>query len=112
MGLLKVSLLVDHGQHVQNIPGRIIHQATATSRGEGTTDAKGARIIADKARMRTDLTAVHSGDHISANLRLSTARRLDLIYDTVGQSTGSTRPGLSIFPRDSGDSTTRSTGLR
>ncbi|WP_430953591.1 IS110 family transposase [Rhodococcus sp. 24CO] len=37
------------------IPGRIVHRAAATYRGDGMTDAKDARIIADQTRMRTNV---------------------------------------------------------
>ncbi|TFD10178.1 IS110 family transposase, partial [Cryobacterium sp. TMT1-2-2] len=80
---LLISLLVAHGQQLLYIPGRIIHHAAATYRGEGKTDAKDARIIADQARMRTDLQPVHDGDQISVDLKLLTARRLNIIHDRV-----------------------------
>jgi len=72
---LLISLLVDHGQQLLYIPGSIIHHAAATYRGGGKTDAKDARIIADQARMRTDLQPVRDGDQISVDLRMLTAHR-------------------------------------
>lgn len=80
---LLIALLANHGQQVLYIPGRIVHHAAATYRGDGKTDAKDARIIADQARMRTDLQPVRSEDQISTDLRLLTARRTDLVYDRV-----------------------------
>ena len=80
---LLIALLVERGQRVLYIPGRIVHHAAATYRGDGKTDAKDARIIADQARMRTDLQPVRSADQISSDLRLLTARRTDLVYDRV-----------------------------
>ena len=80
---LLIALLVERGQRVLYIPGRIVHHAAATYRGDGKTDAKDARIIADQARMRTDLQLVRSADQISIDLRLLTSRRTDLIYDRV-----------------------------
>ncbi len=80
---LVIALLAERGQQVLYIPGRIVHHAAATYRVDGKTDAKDARIIADQARMRTDLQPVRSADHISADLRLLTSRRTDLIYDRV-----------------------------
>jgi transposase len=80
---LLIALLVERGQRVLYIPGRIVHHAAATYRGDGKTDAKDARIIADQARMRTDLQPVRSADQISTDLRLLTSRRTDLIYDRV-----------------------------
>ena len=95
---LLISLLIDHGQQVLYIPGRIVHHAAATYRGEGKTDAKDARIIADQARMRTDLQAVHGGDQISVDLRLLTARRLDLIHDRVRAINRLRATMLEYFP--------------
>lgn len=101
---LLISLLVAHGQQLLYIPGRIIHHAAATYRGEGKTDAKDARIIADQARMRTDLQPVHDGDQISVDLKLLTA----WTSSTTGcaQSIGSARPCWSTSPRWSARSTT------
>ncbi|MET3932137.1 IS110 family transposase [Arthrobacter sp. OAP107] len=80
---LLIELLAAHAQKLLYIPGRIVHHAAATYRGDGKTDAKDARIIADQARMRTDLQPVRGADQISVDLRLLTARRTDLICDRV-----------------------------
>jgi transposase len=80
---LMIALLAAHGQSLIYLPGRIIHHAAATYRGDGKTDAKDARIIADQARMRTDLQPVRGADQISVDLRLLTSRRTDLICDRV-----------------------------
>ena len=80
---LVIALLAERGQRLLYIPGRIVHHAAATYRGDGKTDAKDARIIADQARMRTDLQPVRGADQISTDLRLLTARRTDLVYDRV-----------------------------
>jgi len=55
----------------------------ATYRGNGKTDAKDARIIADQARMRRDLRPVGGGNQISTDLRLLTSHCMDLVYDRV-----------------------------
>jgi transposase len=52
---LLIGLLAAHGQRLLYLPGRVVHHAAATYRGDGKTDAKDARILADQARMRTDL---------------------------------------------------------
>jgi transposase len=80
---LLIELLTAHAQQLLYIPGRIVHHAAATYRGDGKTDAKDARIIADQARMRTDLQPVRGADQISIDLRLLTARRTDLVCDRV-----------------------------
>ncbi|VAZ69730.1 hypothetical protein LAUMK40_05893 [Mycobacterium kansasii] len=78
-----IALLAAHDQQLLYLPGRIVHHAAATYRGDGKTDAKDARIIADQARMRTDLQPVRRADPIATDLRLLTARRTDVVCDRV-----------------------------
>ncbi len=80
---LVITLLTAHDQQVLYIPGRIIHHAAATYRGDGKTDAKDARNIADQARMRTDLPAIITPDEVAVGLKLLTSHRLDVIHDRV-----------------------------
>jgi len=80
---LLIGLLEAHDQALLYIPGRIVHHAAATYRGDGKTDAKDARIIADQARMRSDLQPVHGADQNAVDLRLLTSARTDLTYDRV-----------------------------
>src|SRR5215203_3455049 len=80
---LLITLLAAHSQRLLYIPGRVVHHAAATYQGSGKTDAKDARIIADQARMRTDLQPVREADQISVDLRMLTARRTDLVCDRV-----------------------------
>jgi transposase len=95
---LMIALLADRDQRVLYIPGRIVHHAAATYRGSGKTDAKDARIIADQARMRTDLQPVRGGDQISIDLRLLTARRTDLVCDRVRAINRLRATMLEYFP--------------
>lgn len=78
---LLIALLANHGQELLYIPGRAVHHASRTYRGDGKTDAKDAAVIADQARMRRDLQELRSGDAISSGLRVLTARRADLVTD-------------------------------
>lgn len=80
---LLIALLVGHGQDILYIPGRTVHHASKIYRGEGKTDAKDAAVIADQARMRTDLQPLRAGDEISTGLWLLTARRADKSVDRV-----------------------------
>ncbi|WP_240793753.1 MULTISPECIES: IS110 family transposase [unclassified Arthrobacter] len=80
---LLIALLIGHGQDILYIPGRTVHHASKIYRGEGKTDAKDAAVIADQARMRTDLQPLRAGDEISTGLRLLTARRADKSADRV-----------------------------
>lgn len=95
---LVLALLADHGQRVLYIPGRVVHHAAATYRGDGKTDAKDARIIADQARMRTDLQPVRGADQICTDLRLLTARRTDLVFDRVRAINRLRATMLEYFP--------------
>lgn len=67
---LLIGLLEAYTQQLLYIPGRIVHHAAATYCGDGKTDAKDARIIADQTQMRRDL-------------HLLTTHRTDLTYDRV-----------------------------
>ncbi|PPH21477.1 IS110 family transposase [Rathayibacter sp. AY1C4] len=79
-GLLQ-SLLSSHAQPLFYISGRVIHHASGAYRGEAKTDAKDAVIIADQARTRRDVTLMRQADEVTADLRLLSARREDLVHD-------------------------------
>jgi transposase len=80
---LLLALLGAQGQEVLYLSGRIVHHAAATYRGDGKTDAKDARIIADQARMRSDLQPAPAPDEVAVSLRLLTSHRLDVVHDRV-----------------------------
>jgi transposase len=79
-GLL-IALLVNHGQELVYIPGIAVNRATDSYRGQGRTDARDARVIADQARMRRDLQSIRPGDEATIELRLLTDHRVDLVTD-------------------------------
>ncbi|MGV7990916.1 IS110 family transposase [Mycobacterium kansasii] len=93
-----IALLAIHDQKLLYLPGRIVHHAAATYRGDGKTDAKDARIIADQARMRTDLQPVRRADPIATDLRLLTARRADVVCDRVRAINRLRETLLEYFP--------------
>lgn len=95
---LLIALLAAHGQQLLYIPGRTVHHAAATYRGDGKTDAKDARIIADQARMRTDLQPVRTATEIAVDLRLLTSHRLDVIHDRVRAINRLRATMLEYFP--------------
>ncbi|MEU8942629.1 IS110 family transposase [Streptomyces goshikiensis] len=78
---LWIALLVSHGQRLLYIPGRSVHHASGSYRGDGKTDAKDPYVIADQARMRRDLQPLQEGSEIAVDLKILTARRLDLSAD-------------------------------
>jgi transposase len=80
---LLVALLVAHGQQVVYVPGRTVNRMTSAYKGEGKTDAKDARVIADQARMRRDFAPLDTPPELVSNLRVLTNYRADLIADRV-----------------------------
>jgi transposase len=78
---LLIVLLAAHGQRVLYIPGRTVHHASGSYRGDGKTDAKDAYVIADQARMRRDLQPLQEQDEIAVDLRILTTCRYDLTAD-------------------------------
>lgn len=78
---LWIALLVNHGQRLFYIPGRTVHHASGAYRGDGKSDAKDAFVIADQARMRRDLQPLMETSEIAVDLKILTARRMDLSVD-------------------------------
>ncbi|MCX4426951.1 MULTISPECIES: IS110 family transposase [Streptomyces] len=78
---LLIELLIAHGQELVYIPGVVVNRATDSYRGEGKTDARDAKVIADQARMRRDLLPIRPGDEAAIELRLLTEHRSDLVED-------------------------------
>ena len=72
---LLITLLVGDSQRLLYIPGRSVHYASGSYRGDAKSDAKDAAIIADQARMRRDLQPLRPGDEITVELRILTSRR-------------------------------------
>ncbi|MDF4249198.1 IS110 family transposase [Streptomyces sp. WMMB303] len=79
-GLL-INLLANHAQELLYIPGVAVNRATDSYRGQGKTDARDARVIADQARMRRDLLPIRLDDEAVVELRLLTDRRTDLVAE-------------------------------
>jgi len=77
------AVLVATGQQVVYVPGRVVNRMTGVFRGEAKSDAKDARVIAETARMRTDLTPVTATDDLVVELSRLTAHREDLMADWV-----------------------------
>lgn len=80
---LLLTVLADAGKSVRYLAGRQVWQASVIYRGgEGKTDAKDARVIADQSRMRgQDLPVLHPDDDPVTDLRMLTAHRVDLVAD-------------------------------
>ncbi|MET7354769.1 IS110 family transposase [Streptomyces mirabilis] len=95
---LWITLLVNHGQRLFYIPGRTVHHASGSYRGSGKTDAKDAFVIADQARMRRDLQPLQETSEIAVDLKILTARRLDLSADRTRAINRLRAQMLEYFP--------------
>lgn len=95
---LLVAVLVATGQRVVYVPGRVVNRMTGVFRGEAKSDAKDARVIAETARMRTDLTVVTATDELVVELTRLTAHREDLMADWVRGVNRLRDLMTSIFP--------------
>ena len=78
---LLLSVLWANDQPVRYLSGRAVNHAARVYRGEGKTDARDAKVIADQSRMRRDLPVLRPGDDLVAELRMLTGRRTDLVAD-------------------------------
>jgi len=95
---LLLGLLWERDQRVLYIPGLSVNRASDSYRGESKTDARDARVIADQARMRPDLSELEPDEEEIAELRVLLGRRRDLVID---QNRTITRLGealLSLSP--------------
>jgi transposase len=95
---LLLALPWERDQRVLYIPGLSVNRASDAYRSESKTDARDARLIADQARMRSDLGEGEPEELSLAQLRILLGRRRDLLVD---QNRTITRLGealLSLSP--------------
>jgi transposase len=78
---LLLALLWERNQRVYYVPGLSVNRASDAYRGESKTDARDARVIADQARMRSDLGELEPGEEELAELGILLGRRRDLLVD-------------------------------
>ena len=83
MALMLITVLLCAEQSVVYVPGRTVNTMTHAFRGEGKTDAKDARVIAETARLRNDLSDVVLPDELVVELTQLTGYRADLMADWV-----------------------------
>jgi transposase len=83
MASLLLAVLLTSGQDVVYVPGRMVSGLAGALGGEGKTDAKDARVIADIARMRRDLAPITASDELVVELARLTSHRADLMADWV-----------------------------
>jgi transposase len=83
MALMLITVLLAAEQSVVYVPGRVVNTMTNAFRGEGKTDAKDARVIAETARQRSDLAEVAIPGDLVIELTQLTGYRTDLMADWV-----------------------------
>jgi transposase len=91
-------MLLTSGHKVLYVPGRMVNGMAGVFRGEGKTDAKDARIIADTARMRGDLSELTAADDLVVELTRLTSYRADVMADWVRGVNRLRELLTSIFP--------------
>jgi transposase len=95
---LFLALLWERDQKVLYVSGLTVDRARDAYRGESKTDARDARLIAEQARMRSDLSELKAGEQEIAELQLLLGRRRDLITDKSRTITRLREALLSLFP--------------
>ena len=95
---LLLALLWERDQRVLYVPGLSVDRARDAYRGESKTDARDAHLIADQARMRSDLGELRAGEQELSELQLLLARRRDLITDQSRTIARLREALLSLFP--------------
>ncbi len=95
---LLLALLWERGQGVVHVPGIAVDRARDAHRGESKTDARDARLIAEQARVRRDLSAIEPGEELLTELALLTARRRDLVTDKTRAVNRLREALLALFP--------------
>lgn len=95
---LLLGLLWERGQRVLYIPGLTVDRSRDAYRGESKTDAKDAYVIADQARMRSELGEIAPSESDITELELLLARRRDLVVDKSRTVTRLRETLLLLFP--------------
>lgn len=79
---LLTATLLDAGEKVVHVSGLAVNRSRDALRGgENKSDPRDAQVIADLARVRSDLRAVTVQDDVMVGLRLAVSRRRDLVVD-------------------------------
>jgi transposase len=95
---LLLALLWEREQRVHYLPGLAVNRARDAYPGESKTDARDAFVIADQARMRSNLAELVPGEDDLAELQLLLARRRDLVADRTRSINRLRDVLLSLFP--------------
>lgn len=80
---LLLALLHRHGGSVQYVPGKLVNRMSGAFAGQGKTDAKDARTIAETVRLRADLSTITPPEALIVQLQV--------VGDLAGPEFGSLR---------------------
>ncbi len=86
------------GERVRYASGRVVAAMSAAYAGEGKTDAKDAYVIAETARIRTNLAVVDCNSDLVRTLGVLTGHRADLVADRVRMINRLRDLLTSVFP--------------
>ncbi|MDN5745052.1 MAG: IS110 family transposase [Nocardioidaceae bacterium] len=95
---LLVALLANAGEQIRYASGRVVAAMSTAYTGEGKTDAKDAYVIAETARIRTDLSVVDAETDLVRTLGVLTGHRADLVADRVRMINRMRDLLTSVFP--------------
>ena len=95
---LLVALLAKAGEQVRYASGRVVAAMSTAYTGEGKTDAKDAYVIAETARIRTDLAVIDAETDLVRTLGVLTGHRADLVADRVRMINRLRDLLTSVFP--------------
>lgn len=95
---LLLALLAQAGQSVRYASGRVVAAMSKAYTGEGKTDAKDARVIAETARIRRDLAVIDQETDLVRDLGALSGHRADLIADRVRMINRLRDLMTSVFP--------------
>ena len=95
---LLLALLAQAGESVRYASGRVVAAMSTAYAGEGKTDAKDAYVIAETARIRTDLAVVDTDTDVVRTLGVLTGHRADLVADRVRMINRLRDLLTSVFP--------------
>ncbi|WP_433206514.1 IS110 family transposase [Nocardia sp. CA-107356] len=98
MASMLITVLLNAAQTVTYVPGSVVSTMSRGFRGEGKTDARDARVIADTARMRRDLVEIAMPEDLVAGLTQLTRYRADLMAEWVAGVNRLRMVLGSIFP--------------
>ncbi len=95
---LALAVLWSGEERVLYLPGVAVNRSRDAYRGEAKTDARDARIIAEQARTRRDLSELRPSEAVLAELALLTSRRRDLVQDQTRAVTRLRAALVGVFP--------------